>query len=89
MVTETEETENPEKLAPQVDDIISKHNIITRITMTVFWFVLIWSFVHPLPVGYAEVAAWLTFGAFVLLSVGINSLKLVTDFIGKIKGITK
>jgi hypothetical protein len=78
--------EKLEKAIPSANDWFGHHNIFSRLIMLVFMGVFIYAFVAPLPFVYAEIAAWLLFCVFMLISIGINSLKIVANLITKIKG---
>jgi hypothetical protein len=67
------------------DDWFGKHNFFSRLIMVSVVFVFIYTFVGGLAIGYATVISWLIFAIFATITFGINSLKLVTDFIAKIK----
>ena len=69
----------------KADDWLGEHNFFSRLTIVVFLGILIYAFVTPLDLGYVEIAAWLAFGTFVIISVGINSIKTIGDVLIKIK----
>ncbi len=79
----------PEKIESVVlkaDDWISKHNFISRLMTLVVIGLLIYAFVIPLAPEYVKIISYMFAGMFILISVGINSLKLVLKTIEKIKG---
>lgn len=70
----------------KASDWFGKHNFFSRLLILSFIIILFYSYYKQLPIPYVDTAAWLTFSAFIIISVGINSLKLIGDFILKIKG---
>jgi len=67
------------------EDWAGNHNVFSRLIIIVFMGILIYSFVLPLDIKYVEISSWLAFGVFILISVGINSLRTIGDIIIKIK----
>lgn len=69
----------------KASDWLGKHNFFSRIIIVAVIVVLIYAFVTG-NIALAEIAAWLIITIFVIISVGINSLKIVLDAIIKLKG---
>jgi len=84
---EQDKSEPTEPIINKANDSFGEHNIMSRLAMFAFIFVFIYSFVKPLAIDYATISSWLVFGAFLTVSVGINSLKVIGSIITKIKGI--
>ena len=79
-------TDKLEEVVPKANDWFADHNVSSRLIILVFLAIFVYSFVAPLPFVYAELSAWLLFIVFTLISVGINSLKIVSELILKLKG---
>lgn len=84
-VEEVVKTEVRNTAYVKASDWLGKHNFFSRAIIVAVIAVLIYSFVTG-NVALAEIAGWLVIAIFVLVSVGINSLKIVLDAIVKIKG---
>jgi len=67
------------------DDLISKHNIITRLIVFVIIGIFIYSFITPLPIGYAEIITYALIFALLIITFGLNSLKVIGNLIDKWK----
>ena len=69
----------------KAQDWMGEHNVFSRIIILAVVFVFIYAFVVPLDSVYAEIAAWLLGAIFVIISVGINSIKTIGEVITKIR----
>lgn len=80
-----EEMANDKSVYQKADDWFGEHNVFSRLIILSAIFVLVYAFIAG-NVALAEIAALLIIGIFVLVSVGINSLKIVAEVIVKIRG---
>lgn len=70
----------------KADDSLGKHNVFSRIMIVAVIGVFIYAFTAPLAIGYATTISWLFFAVFAAITFGINSLKIISEMISKIKG---
>lgn len=67
------------------EDWINKHNVITRIIALVVVGVFIYAFMVPLPLGYVETVSYLLLFIMLIITFGLNSLKVIGNLIDKWK----
>ena len=67
------------------DDWFGKHKIFTRLMVFAISTVFVYSFVLPLPIAYAEMASYIMIFALMVITFGLNSLKLIAVLIDKWK----
>lgn len=72
-------------VAQKAKDWLGDHNVFSRLIILVIIGVFIYAFMVPLAPSYIEVLAWLLFSIFALITLGINSIKVIGDIIVKIK----
>ena len=67
------------------NDTIARHNIITRLMALVVIFIFAYTFIKPLPIGYVEIITYAMVFIFLIITFGLNSLKVVGSLIDKWK----
>jgi len=67
------------------DDWFGKHKIFTRLMVFAISAVFVYSFVLPLPIAYAEMASYIMIFALMVITFGLNSLKIIGSLITKWK----
>lgn len=67
------------------DDTLGRHKVFTRFMVISITFVFIYSFITPLPIEYAEISSYIMIFALMVITFGLNSLKLLGGLIDKWK----
>ena len=67
------------------DDWFGKHKIFTRLMVFAISVVFVYAFVLPLPIAYAEMASYIMIFALMIITFGLNSLKIIGSLISKWK----
>jgi len=80
---ETIDTNKSESGLP--DDLFGKHNVMTRLIGLVIVGIFVYAFIIPLPIEYAQLSGYLLMGALLVLTFGLNSLKVIGSLIEKWK----
>lgn len=70
----------------KADDFFGKHNIFSRIMILTVTFLLIYAVTAPLDGGIITTLCWLFYAIFASITFGINSLKIIANFILQLKG---
>lgn len=67
------------------DDALGRHKIFTRFMVLSITYVFLYSFIAPLPIAYAELSSYIMIFALMVITFGLNSLKLIGGLIDKWK----
>jgi len=67
------------------DDWFGRHKVFTRLMVFAISAVFVYSFVLPLPIAYAETASYIMIFALMIITFGLNSLKIIGNLIAKWK----
>jgi len=67
------------------DDWFGKHKVFTRLMVFAISVVFVYAFVLPLPIAYAETASYIMIFALMIITFGLNSLKIIGSIITKWK----
>jgi len=67
------------------DDWMGRHNVFTRLITIVVIIVFAWVFYVPLAIGYAEIISYVMVFVLLIVTFGLNSLKVLGSLIEKWK----
>jgi len=90
MNTETDNINKEDEIIKKADDGIpddffGRHKVFTRFMVLAITTIFVYSFVLPLPFVYAEMASYIMIFALMVITFGLNSLKLIAVLIDKWK----